>query len=141
MTGPTGSGTSLQFAQTSATLAIPLDGTETVVLAIVQNAAANNRVKVDVSMQSNVILSSGNQRLDLRMRLYRDGVLLTEYRSESNFAGNDGNQRFIICSTYVDTPLAGVHTYQLRVAVITATNVSSVTVETRAMNNLITTFS
>ncbi|RIX53948.1 hypothetical protein D3P08_06760 [Paenibacillus nanensis] len=100
-------------------------------------ASAGNRVKIDTSLQANAIIAAGNPRLDYRIRIYRTATLLAEYRTEQNFLGGSGNQRYIESATFVDAPPAGSHTYQIRVAVITADSITSLSVETRALNTLL----
>jgi hypothetical protein len=103
----------------------PPSGTEVIVSSITQSVLINQRLKIDYSLAVVFIVTS-NWSMQYEVRLYRDGSLI-QTRTNSGSGQMAGTQRLPFSSTYVDiAPSTNASsTYQLRVIVTSATNVTS----------------
>ena len=94
---------------------------------------AGQNVKVDYGFGLNSV-TTANYTINAEFRLYRDGVLI-DTRGLDRVAAAAGTQRYPIANTYVDTAVAtGTSTYEVRVIVITGTNVTSSAAINRNLN-------
>ncbi|MGG1380989.1 collagen-like protein, partial [Bacillus velezensis] len=126
-TGATGSTPALLFTRTNGPLTVyPPLNTEVPVatLAIPVNALQN--VKLDYAL-SVAITSAANSNFVFEVRLYR-GTVQIHTRTLSRTNTTAATESFSIADTTVDTaPTAGTNTYQLRIILTTANNLTAAT--------------
>ena len=79
-------------------------------------------------------VATANNNVIFQVRLYRDGTLL-QTRIFNRNAQLAGTQRFPLSDTYVDTvPATTTLTYTVRIAVTTASSITSATAFNRNLN-------
>ncbi|WP_404332363.1 hypothetical protein [Mesobacillus maritimus] len=80
-------------------------------------------------------VTTANSTMTIEFRTYRDGALLQTKVFNRSISGA-GTQRFMVGNTYVDTAPATnpTSTYELRLIVTAATNITSVTAVNRDLN-------
>ena len=94
---------------------------------------SGQQIKVDYAFGLNSV-TTANYTLDAEFRLYRDGVLIAT-RGLDRVGASAGTQRYPIANTYVDTAVAtGTSTYDVRVIITTATNITSSAAINRNLN-------
>ncbi len=90
-------------------------------------------MKIDYG-ESVEFVATSNFSVTYEFRLYRNGTLI-HTRITNRVGTASGTNRIPIADTYVDTtPVVGLNTYQLRVIVTAATNITTLTVINRNMN-------
>jgi hypothetical protein len=125
----------LHFTQDADIIAIPLNGTEAPVQSVTVQSTANNRVRIDASVQLHLVQSITIPSIDYRLRLYRDDSLITEYRIQKSFIGTaTGSQRFLETAMFADVPPAGSNTYRIGIAVLASSGIASFAAETRTIS-------
>ncbi|WP_236689799.1 hypothetical protein [Bacillus sp. TH008] len=90
-------------------------------------------VKIDYALAVEAV-NAANSNIIFELRLYRDGSLL-QTRIFNRSLAVAGTQRFPLANTFVDViPAAATATYTVRVAVTTASNVTSAAAFNRDLN-------
>ncbi|WP_223703385.1 hypothetical protein [Sutcliffiella deserti] len=134
--GPEGGIDFFGFDQSGEGAVLPIEE-ETTVLSVTVNADADQSVKVDSVAEVDIIVGlSTTFQYTIEYSLYRDGVLLatlTENNEGDKPAGTVRLFSEIPNLTWIDTPGAGAHTYEVRLTV-TGTNILTATVSTRSLN-------
>jgi hypothetical protein len=114
---------------------IPLS-TEVTVADLIVPVTAGNFIKLDYAF-SVEMATTANNTWTLETRLYRGSTLINTKRYQEN---NDalGTFRFTCSNTYVDSAFAtATSTYQVRVIVTSATNVTSTSASDRNINAIV----
>lgn len=129
-----GSAPTLSFSNFSGSVAVfPPMFTETTVTSVSTSVSAGDNLKVDYSLENEFTVTA-NWGITTEFRLYRDGTLINSKMYSFNGA-SAGTQRIPVAGTFVDTaPSTTTATYEVRVIITTATNITSVTSANRNMN-------
>ena len=135
-TGATGAGSSLTSTQSSSSLNLPLT-TEVSVLSLTLDTLTGQKIKLDSMAEVEITTTnSGTLRYTIGSSLFVDGVSIATVTIEKDHDEASVNTRLygeIPNITWIDDPVAGSHTYEIRITV-TGTNLASAVALTRALN-------
>ncbi|GIN34025.1 MULTISPECIES: collagen-like triple helix repeat-containing protein [Bacillus subtilis group] len=138
-TGPTGPQNELFFTNTSGPIpvysppTVPLN-TEVIVATVANVPVTSGQdILINYALALETVATANNNVI-FQVRLYRDGTLL-QTRIFNRNAQLAGTQRFPLSDTYVDTvPATTTLTYTVRIAVTTASSITSATAFNRNLN-------
>ncbi|SHJ02701.1 hypothetical protein SAMN02746098_05035, partial [Desulfosporosinus lacus DSM 15449] len=139
VTGATGAGSTLSSAQSSSSLALPIT-TEVSVLSLPVTTTTGQTLKLDSMSEVEITTTaSTNYQYTINYELFLDGASIATVTVEKDTDSQSATARLfgeIPSLTWIDTPTAGSHTYEIRITV-TGTNLTSAVALTRALNVLI----
>jgi hypothetical protein len=137
-TGATGVGSTLTSTQSSSSINLPIT-TEVSVLSLPITTTTGQSLKLDSMAEVEITTSaSANYQYTINYQLYLDGASIAAVTVEKDTDSQTATSRLfgeIPNLTWIDTPAAGSHTYEIRITV-TGTNLTSAVALTRALNAL-----
>ncbi|WP_277752125.1 hypothetical protein [Halobacillus salinus] len=135
-TGPSGGSSLFGFDQTETSLSLTT-GVETSILSVPIVTELGQTVKIDTMAEVDIVAGLATTFIySIDFVLYRNGSIIANVTESNEGDKPSGIVRLfsdIPNLTWLDTPGAGAHNYEIRVTV-TGTNLLTVTVNTRSLN-------